>query len=100
MSQLSTGLSHREKRARAFARTVAITPLAVSPQEAGRLLGLGLSRIYKLLRAGELESYEDGRARRIPMASIHAHIARRLAASADRWHQMNPRPPRRRRECA
>jgi excisionase family DNA binding protein len=85
MTQLSTGLSRHEKRA-------PVTPLAVSPQEAGRLLSLGLSRIYKLLRAGELQSFEAGRARRITMASIHAYVARRLAASAGKWHQINPRP--------
>jgi|SRR5262249_49940392 len=95
MSQMSTGLSRREKRARAFARTVPITPLAVSPLEAARLLSLGESRIYELMRTGALVSYRDGRARRITMASIHDHMARRLAADSDRWHQLNPQPPRR-----
>jgi excisionase family DNA binding protein len=66
----------------------------VPPREAGRLLSLGESRIYELMRTGELVSYRDGRARRITMASIHEHMARQLAAdSADGWRQINPRPP-------
>jgi excisionase family DNA binding protein len=55
------------------------SPLAVPPLEAARLLSLGMTKIYRLMRAGELESYRDGRARRITMRSIHNHMARRLA---------------------
>ena len=49
------------------------------------------------MRSGELESYRDGRARRIPMEAIRAYVARRRAASADGWQQIVPRPPRRKR---
>jgi hypothetical protein len=50
------------------------------------------------MRSGELASYEDGRARRVPMASIQDYIARQLA-EADRtgWRQITPAPPPRRR---
>jgi len=75
MSQI-TGLSRQEKRARPLA---SVTPLAVPPLEAARLLSLGMTKIYRLMRSGELESYKDGRARRITMSSIHEHLARRLA---------------------
>jgi len=51
----------------------------VPPLEAARLLSLGMTKIYRLMRAGELVSYRDGRARRITTASIHEHMARRLA---------------------
>jgi excisionase family DNA binding protein len=76
-----------------------VAPLAVSPREACRLLSLGMSRLYGLMRAGKLQSYEDGRARRIPMASIHAYIARRLADadSVGGWRRTTPFPPPRRR---
>jgi excisionase family DNA binding protein len=57
------------------------TPLAVPPREACRLLSIGTTRLYQLLAAGELESYLDGRARRIIMRSIEGYIARRLAAA-------------------
>ena len=72
------------------------TALAVPPGEAGNLLSLSLSEVYERMRNGELQSYQDGRARRIPMTSIHDYMARRLAASAKGWQQIVPQPPRRR----
>ena len=76
------------------------TALAVPPAEAANLLSLSLSEVYERMRAGELQSYQDGRARRVPMASIHDYMARRLAASAAGWQQIVPQPPQpaRRRE--
>jgi len=96
MSQLSTGLSRQEKRARVGVRpSLSVAPLAVPPQEASRLLS---SRLYELMRTGELVSYRDGRARRITMASIHEHMARQLAAdSADGWRQITPHPSKARK---
>jgi excisionase family DNA binding protein len=80
MSQLSTGIGHQEKQA----------ALAVAPREAGRLLSMCQTRVYELMRSGELENYRDGRARRIPMEAIHNYVARRRAASADGWKQITP----------
>jgi excisionase family DNA binding protein len=78
-------------------------PLAVSPQTAGDLLGIRLTRVYKLMRAGELLSFCSGRSRRITMESIHAYIERQLAASAasgwSTW-QHNPQARRQRQEAA
>jgi hypothetical protein len=48
----------------------------------------GTERLWELINSGELESYLDGRARRITVASIKAHIARKLAAQS-------PQPRRR-----
>jgi excisionase family DNA binding protein len=45
-----------------------ITPLAVPPRDACRLLSIGMSRLYDLMRSGELPSYWDGRSRRITVA--------------------------------
>ena len=70
-------------------------PLAVPPKEAGRLLSVSLSRLYELLRAGELQSYEDGYSRRITMASIHGYVERRLADSGGIWRQITAQPRRR-----
>jgi len=95
MSQLSTGLSRQEKRARSLP---SVAPLAVPPQEAARLLSLGIWRIYALMRTGELESYRDGRARRITMASIHDRMARQIAAAHDEgWRRITPNPAQRRK---
>ncbi len=60
-----------------------LEPLAVSPRQACALLGLGTTRLYQLIGAGELVAYHDGRARRITMASIRARVARLAGTPAD-----------------
>jgi excisionase family DNA binding protein len=57
------------------------TPLAVSPREASRLLSIGESTLYALLRAGELHSFRIGNARRISTQSIVDYVARQLAGA-------------------
>ena len=95
MSSMSTGLSRQEKRA---SPSPSVAPLAVPPQEAARLLSLGIWRIYALMRTGELVSYRDGRARRITMASIHDRMARQIAAAHDEgWRRITPNPSPRRK---
>jgi excisionase family DNA binding protein len=71
-----------------------VEPLAVRPSIAWRLLDCGNTHGYELLAAGELESYQDGRSRRITMRSIKAYIARRVAA--DRPTSPTDGQPRRR----
>lgn len=44
------------------------------------LAGEDTVRHVRLIAAGELESYRDGRSRKITVASIFAYIARKLAA--------------------
>src|SRR5262245_58243845 len=90
MSSMSTGLSRREKRAQP---SLSVAPLAVPPREAARLLSVSLTRLYELMRAGELVSYRDGRARRITTASIHQRMARQIADSAEKWHPLHPQHP-------
>ena len=58
-----------------------VTPLAVAPLEAGRLLSVSLTRIYMMMRAGELDDFWCGRARRITLKSIERYLARQLAAA-------------------
>jgi hypothetical protein len=57
------------------------SPLLVRPKEARRLLSCGNERLYQLLNSGALESFPDGRARYITVASIQVYIARRLMES-------------------
>ena len=57
--------------------------LVVKPGQACILLNCGRTRLYELLAAGELDSFRDGRARKITVASIHGYIERRLAAEKD-----------------
>jgi hypothetical protein len=56
-----------------------LAPLVVSPKVAWKMLACGNTRGYELLAAGELESYKDGRSRKITVASIRALVARRIA---------------------
>jgi excisionase family DNA binding protein len=59
-----------------------LEPLVVSPRGAGRMLNYGHKKVYQLIATGELESFKDGRSRKIIVASIHEHIRRCMAASA------------------
>jgi hypothetical protein len=77
MSSCSTGINE-------------LVPLVVKPKIAWRLLACSNTKGYELLAAGELESFLDGRSRKITVASIHALIARRLAAEKD----ATPKRPR------
>jgi hypothetical protein len=55
-----------------------VRPLVVGTTEARRLGGWGKTKIFELIAAGELDSYLDGRVRRITLASIEARIQRKL----------------------
>lgn len=50
-------------------------PLAVSPTEAARLLGLSRSGIYNLMRRGELRTVNIGRVRRVPVSELDRLLA-------------------------
>jgi hypothetical protein len=58
-----------------------LEPLVVSPKVAKYLLGIGTTKLWELIRAGELESFLDGASRRITLASIKARVARQLATA-------------------
>src|SRR5439155_9834225 len=65
MSTHSTGLGDDE-------------PLVVSPRRARRMLDCGNTRLYELLGAGHLQSFKDGKSRKITVASIKAYVAEKL----------------------
>jgi excisionase family DNA binding protein len=44
------------------------------------MLACGNTRLYELIAAGEIESYRDGRSRKIPVASIQAYVRQRIEA--------------------
>jgi hypothetical protein len=56
-------------------------PLVVCPAKAMAMLDCGRTRLYQLLNGNELESYLDGKSRKITVASIQARIRRKLAES-------------------
>src|SRR5690348_16947311 len=43
--------------------------------------GCGKDKFYELLHSGEIESYLDGRSRKVVIASVDAYIDRRIAKS-------------------
>ena len=55
-----------------------VRPLVVSTAEAGRLGGHGKTKTFALIKAGEYESFLDGRVRRITLESIEARVRRKL----------------------
>ena len=75
----------------------AIEPLLVRPREAWKMLGCGNTHGYELLNTGELDSFLDGKARKIVVASIHRYIARKLAPASPIGSPTNPASQSRRR---
>jgi hypothetical protein len=55
-----------------------VAPLVVKPKIAWRMLACSNTRGYALLNSGELESFLDGRSRKITVESIRQYIARRI----------------------
>jgi hypothetical protein len=58
-----------------------VKALVVGTREAQRMGGWCKTKLFELIRAGELQSFMDGSVRRITTASIHARIQRKLEES-------------------
>jgi hypothetical protein len=58
--------------------------LLISPRRACHLLDCGITRLYQLLNTGELESFLDGRSRKIIVESIRRYIDKRLSTAKER----------------
>jgi excisionase family DNA binding protein len=58
-----------------------IPPLAVSIPEACRLIGVGKSLAYELIRSGQIATVKLGRRRLIPMASLQAFVTDKTEAA-------------------
>jgi excisionase family DNA binding protein len=52
--------------------------LLYSPQQAAQLLGYGRSQVFELIARGELESFKEGRLRKIPAAALTDYIERKM----------------------
>jgi hypothetical protein len=66
-------------------------PLVVKPKVAWKMLACSNTRGYELIGAGELDSFLDGRSRKITVDSIRRYIARRLAPTASQDKDARPR---------
>lgn len=58
-------------------------PLSVSPEGAARMLGLGRTKTFELIRTGEIPSAKIGRRTLIPVAGLHALIERCATKQAE-----------------
>jgi excisionase family DNA binding protein len=59
-------------------------PLVASPNQTMRAIQVSRKKLYELINNGELESYTEGKSRRITVKSINEYVERRLAAEATR----------------
>jgi hypothetical protein len=75
------------------------TPLVVKPKVAWRLLSCSNTRGYELIATGEIDSFLDGRSRKITVDSIRRYVERRLAATLPTPSQ-SPVPPPARAQAA
>jgi len=57
-----------------------VGPLVVKPKVAWQMLSCSNTRGYELLAAGALDSFRDGRSRKVTVESIRRYIAQRLAS--------------------
>ena len=53
-----------------------MTKLLLTIEEAGEAIGLGRSKMYELITAGEIEAVKIGKARRVPAEALAAYVAR------------------------
>jgi excisionase family DNA binding protein len=57
-----------------------VEKLLLRPVEAAEAIGIGRSKVYELLAAGELPSVRVGSSVRVPVDALRAWIARQLEA--------------------
>jgi excisionase family DNA binding protein len=55
--------------------------LVVDPDQACVMLNCSRDTLYDMLRNGELQSYREGRSRRITVASIKQRVERKVSAA-------------------
>ncbi len=57
-----------------------LTPLLLRPEEAAAMLRVGRTRVFDLIRSGELRSVKIGHLRRISATALAEYVARLEAA--------------------
>lgn len=58
---------------------MSIEPIAIPPKDAFAAIGVGITKGYELINAGELTAFKVGRATRITTASLKDYVAKRIA---------------------
>jgi hypothetical protein len=77
-------------------RRPAVDPnaLVVSVNGAGVLLNACRETVYDLIRGGQIDSFLDGRRRKVSVASIRSYIAHKLANADPSERARHPQPRR------
>jgi excisionase family DNA binding protein len=65
-----------------------LRPIAMRVQEACRLTGIGRSKLYELIAAGEIEIVKVGTIALIPIASLTDFLKRRVHVDGRRPRQL------------
>jgi len=58
-----------------------LTPLLLRPEEAAVVLRVGRTRVYELIRSGELRSVKIGHMRRVSATALAEYVARLESAA-------------------
>lgn len=58
------------------------TPLLLTTTQAAQRLGIGRTKLYELIGAGELPTIPIGRAKRVPAAAVQDWIDRKLTQAS------------------
>lgn len=56
--------------------------MAYRVEEVARALRVGRTKVFDLIRAGELVSIKIGGSRRVPVSSVQAYLSRLIAEAA------------------
>lgn len=51
-----------------------VAPLLLKPEQAAEALGIARTRLYQLMRVGDIKSVKIGKLRRIPVAALQAYV--------------------------
>ena len=59
-----------------------IAPLLITVETAAEMLGIGRTRMFALLRNGDIHSVLIGRSRRVPVAALQQYVAALMVAAS------------------
>jgi excisionase family DNA binding protein len=57
-------------------------PLLLKPEQAAAAIGISRSKLFELIAAGQIETVQIGRSRRIPHAALGDYVSRLRSAQA------------------
>ncbi len=60
---------------------ITVEPLVVRPEVAAAMLGVGRTRLFEMIKTGEVDSRLDGKRRLIKVESLHQYVACKFAGT-------------------